>query len=110
MDTGDVEETLKLALQKSNLDEVRVRHRPRRLSDTGPAYLSKELKQFLKHKNIEHIRSTPYHPMTQGKIERRHRSMKNVVKLQNDYAPSELEHSITEFVEYDNNQLYNSCG
>ena len=44
--------------------------------------------------------------MTQGKIERWHRSMKNVVKLQNYYSPSELEQSIVEFVEYYNNQRY----
>lgn len=42
----------------------------------------------------------------QGKIERWHRSMKNVVKLQNYYAPSELERAIAEWVEYYNNQRY----
>ena len=106
MASGDVEETLMMALQKSGLEEVRVRHRPRLLSDNGPAYLSKELKEFLKRKNIEHVRGAPYHPMTQGKIERWHRSMKNVVKLQNYYAPSELEKSIGEFVEYYNHERY----
>ena len=106
MSSGDVEETLKMALQKSGLEEVRVRHRPRLLSDNGPAYLSKELKEFLKRKNIEHVRGAPYHPMTQGKIERWHRSMKNVVKLQNYYSPSELEKSIGEFVEYYNHERY----
>jgi len=44
--------------------------------------------------------------MTQGKIERWHRSMKNVVKLQNYYSPSELEKSIGEFVEYYNHERY----
>ena len=44
--------------------------------------------------------------MTQGKIERYHRSMKNVVKLQNYYSPEELERELTHFVEYYNNQRY----
>ena len=44
--------------------------------------------------------------MTQGKIERWHRSMKNVVKLQNYDSPSELEKSIGEFVEYYNHERY----
>jgi len=62
MATTDVEDTLNLALEKAGLTEVRVRHRPRLLSDNGPAYVSKELKLFLKRKDTEHIRGAPYHP------------------------------------------------
>jgi putative transposase len=96
-------------LKKAGLEEVCVRHRPRLLSDNGPAYLSKDLAAFLKIKDIEHIRGAPYHPMTQGKIERWHRTMKNVVKLQNYYSPSELEQAIAEFVAYYNNQRYHEA-
>ena len=39
----------------------------------------------------------PYHPMTQGKIERYHRSMKNRILLENYYLPGQLEHSVEEF-------------
>jgi hypothetical protein len=39
---------------------------------------------------MAHTRGAPYHPQTQGKIERYHRTMKNVVKLQHDYFPWEL--------------------
>jgi len=106
MGEKDVEETLEQALKKTGLEKARVRHRPRLLSDNGPAYLSKDLKKYLKRKNIDHIRGRPYHPQTQGKIERWHRSLKNVVKLQNYYSPSELEQAIGEFVEYYNNQRY----
>jgi len=70
---------------------------------------SKELKKFLKRNDIEHIRGAPYHPMTQGKTERWHRSMKNVVKLQNYYSPGELEQSSADFVEYYNNQRYHEA-
>jgi putative transposase len=44
--------------------------------------------------------------MTQGKIERYHRSMKNVVKLQNYYYPWDLEQEIARFVEFYNHQRY----
>ena len=47
--------------------------------------------------------------MTQGKIERWHRSMKNVVKLQNYYCPSELESAIAEWVAYYNTQRYHEA-
>jgi transposase InsO family protein len=44
--------------------------------------------------------------MTQGKIERYHRSMKNVVKLQHYYTPWELDRELARFVEYYNNHRY----
>lgn len=106
MNANDVQDTLLLALDKTGLDHVLVEHRPRLLSDNGSCYLSKDLKLFLESKHIEHTRGAPYHPMTQGKIERYHRSMKNIVNLQNYFLPGELESQITSFVEYYNNQRY----
>ena len=46
------------------------------------------------------------HPQTKGKIERYHRSMKNVVKLENYYLPGYLEERLKEFVDYYNNHRY----
>ena len=106
MNAQDAEDTLKIALAKAEIDKVKVYHKPRLLSDNGPAYHSADLAQFLKERRIDHIHGAPYHPMTQGKIERWHRSMKNVIKLQNYYSPSELEQAIAEWAEYYNNQRY----
>jgi len=63
-----------------------------------------KLKSWLKDQDIEHIRGAPYHPMTQGKIERYHRSMKNVVKLEHYYYPWELESAIAEWVNHYNHE------
>ena len=52
---------------------------------------------------MTHTRGKPYHPMTQGKIERYHRTLKNTVKLENYYLPGELEREIARFVEHYNN-------
>jgi putative transposase len=106
MNASDVQDTLQIALAKTGLDHVLVEHRPRLLSDNGSCYLSKDLKLFLEGKHIEHTRGAPYHPMTQGKIERYHRSMKNIVNLQNYFLPGELESQIASFVNYYNNQRY----
>ena len=64
-----------LALQASGLDRVKLLHQPRLLSDNGPSYVSSELGDWLDDHGIRHIRGRPYHPMTQGKIERYHRSL-----------------------------------
>ena len=55
---------------------------------------------------MTHTRGAPYHPMTQGKIERYHRSMKNQVKLNNYYFPEELTAELERFVGYYNNHRY----
>ena len=106
MASSDVTETLDRALAVTGVDQIRVTHRPRLLSDNGPAYVSSELREYLHERGMGHTRGAPYHPQTQGKIERYHRSMKNVVKLQHYYFPGELEAAIGEFVAYYNNERY----
>lgn len=104
MHATDVKDTLDLAIAQTGVTQVQVRHRPRLLSDNGPCYLAGELREYLDRQGIEHTRGAPFHPMTQGKIERYHRTMKNVLLLQNYYLPGELEREIERFVEYYNHQ------
>jgi transposase InsO family protein len=104
MAASDVTDTLKDALEATGLTEARVHHKPRLLSDNGPCYISKELREWLQDQGMKHTRGAPYHPMTQGKIERYHRSMKNVVKLEHYYFPWELENAIAEWVAHYNHE------
>jgi len=106
MGAEDVKDLLEEAVNRTGVQGVAVRHRPRLLSDNGPCYLSKELAAYLEEKGMTHTRGKPFHPMTQGKIERYHRSLKNEVLLQHYYMPGELEREIARFVEYYNNQRY----
>ena len=84
-------------------------HRLRLLSDNGPCYVSKALKEYLEQKAISHTRGKPYHPMTQGKIERYHRSMKNILLLENYYSPDELTDQLDLFIDYYNNDRYHEA-
>ncbi len=106
MGATDVTETLDQALAITGVDQIQIKHRPRLLSDNGPAYLSGELRDYLGERGMAHTRGAPYHPQTQGKIERYHRTMKNVVKLQHYYFPWELEAAVRDFVAYYNNGRY----
>jgi len=103
MGADDVKKTLDLALEKTGACQIKVRHRPRLLSDNGSCYISKSLGQYLEENGMCHTRGKPYHPMTQGKIERYHRTMKNVLCLENHYFPGGLEQEIARFVEHYNN-------
>jgi putative transposase len=102
----DVKDLLEEAIARTRVQDVVVKHRPRLLSDNGPCFVSQELAEYLEHKGMGHTRGAPYHPMTQGKIERYHRSMKNEILLQHYYLPDELEREITCFVEYYNHHRY----
>ncbi len=106
MGATDVMETLDLARAAAGVDRVPVVHRPRLLSDNGPCYISAPLATYLETHGLSHTRSAPYHPMTQGKIERYHRSLKNVVKLEQYYSPWEVERAIARFVEDYNHRRY----
>ena len=102
MSADDVKDTLDLAIKVSGVERVMLRHKPRLLSDNGACYVSSDLQIYLENKEISHTRGKPYHPMTQGKIERYHRTMKNIIRLQNYYLPWELEKEIDLFVSYYN--------
>lgn len=106
MKTSDVTDTLELALQASGCDQVTVRHKPRLLSDNGASYVSGELVDWLGNEGMDHVRGAPYHPQTQGKIERWHQTLKNRILLENYFLPGDLEASIGRFVEHYNHHRY----
>ena len=111
MAASDVTDTLELALEASGCNEVRVRHRPRLLSDNGHSYLAGDLAKWLDDRRIEHIRGATCHPQTQGQIERWHRTLKNRILLENHYLPGELEAQVEAFVEhYDHRRAHESLG
>jgi transposase InsO family protein/transposase-like protein len=104
MKVDDVKRTVDTAIVKAKLI---TKQPPRLLSDNGSCYISTELKSYLKDQHqMEQVHGRPNHPQTQGKIERYHRTMKNVVKLDNYYTPEELENALEKFVHTYNNERY----
>lgn len=111
MKAEDVTATLDLALSASGLDQAKVVHRPRLLSDNGSSYLSADLAKWLDGQDMDHVRGAPYHPMTQGKIERWHQTLKNRILLENYYLPGDLEAEIGAFVaDYNHRRYHESIG
>jgi hypothetical protein len=106
MRAKDVTDTIELALAASGCRRAVVRHKPRLLSDNGSCYISGDLADWLEENKMDHVRGAPFHPQTQGKIERWHQTMKNRVLLENYYLPGDLEQQIKAFVEYYNNHRY----
>jgi transposase InsO family protein len=109
MRSDDVTATLEQALKASGCDRAQVAHRPRLLSDNGPSYIAGDLADWLTDRGIGHIRGAPFHPQTQGKIERWHQTLKNRILLENYYLPGDLEAQIAAFVAHYNHLRYHEA-
>jgi transposase InsO family protein len=104
MQWTEVKRTVAAAVMKAELKNGQM---PKLLSDNGPGYIARELQQLLDDEyGMKQIHGKPIHPQTQGKIERYHRSMKAIVKLNHYYCPQKLEPAIAQFVESYNNRRY----
>ena len=103
METNDAKRVVGEAILESGIGKDQ---RPRLLTDNGSCYISGEFKKFIDEVDLGHVQGAPYHPQTQGKIERYHRTMKNVVKLENYFFPDDLRAALESFVHYYNNERY----
>ena len=81
MTAGSLIEVVQEAVEATGMTEVPLRDRTSLLSDNGPGYLSRVFSRYLWLLGIHHIVASPYHPQTNGKIERYHRTLKEQVKL-----------------------------
>jgi putative transposase len=87
------------AVEAVRVEEMKPEAKPVILSDNGPGFVSEVLAGYLTSVGIRHIFGKPYHPQTQGKVERWNRRAKEGICLVVYCSPSELERSIAEFVE-----------
>ena len=94
MKAEDVTATLEMALDASGLDKAKVLH------------VSDDLAKWMERHDMAHVRGAPYHPMTQGKIERWHQTLKNRILLENYYLPGDLQAQIEAFVADYNHRRY----
>jgi len=104
MTVGSLIDVVQKAVDLTGMTDVPVEDRTVLLSDNGPGYLSGQFSQYLKLVGIRHIIASPYHPQTNGKIERYHRTIKGEIKLVPYDMPGELREAIETFIEYYNYQ------
>ena len=72
-------EVVQDAVDLTGMTDVPLGDRTRLLSDNGPGYVSRAFGDYLRLVGIRHILASPYHPQTNGKIERYHQSIKREV-------------------------------
>ena len=91
------------------MTEVPLEDRPRPLSDDGPGYVSRALRDHLGLIGILRILAAPYHPQTDGKLERYHQSIKQDVNQVPYEVPGDLEVVTLGFVDYYNHRRYHKA-
>ncbi|NIS69445.1 MAG: DDE-type integrase/transposase/recombinase [Proteobacteria bacterium] len=106
MASGSLIDVVQKAVDLTGMTDVPVEDRTVLLSDNGPGYLSRQFGEYLRLVGIRHITASPYHPETNGKMERYHRTVKGEVGLLAYQMPSELKEAIGSFVDYYNYQRY----
>jgi transposase InsO family protein len=86
--------------------------RPRIISDNGPQFIARDFKEFIRLSGMTQVRTSPYYPQSNGKIERWHQTMKNESIRQK--VPLSLEDArriIGEFIEeYNERRLHSAIG
>jgi len=106
MTGGSLEDVVQQAVDFTGMTDVPVEDRTVLLSDNGAGYISQQFNQYLRLVGIRHITASPFHPQTNGKIERYHRTVKGEINQVPYDMPSELKEAIRTFIEYYNYRRY----
>ena len=106
MTSRSLEDVVQQAVDFTGMTDVPVEDRTVLLSDNGAGYISQQFNEYLRLVGIRHITASPFHPQTNGKIERYHRTVKGEINRVPYDMPSELKEAIRAFVEYYNYRRY----
>ena len=106
MTEADVE----IILQKAR--ELYPNAKPRIISDNGPQFIAKDLKEFIRMAGMTHVRTSPFYPQSNGKIERWHQSLKGeCIRPGTPLSLEDARRLVTQFIEHYNNvRLHSAIG
>jgi putative transposase len=109
MSANSLIEVVQEAIDATGMTDVPVEDRTQLLSDNGAGYISRAFRDYLHLVGIGHILAAPFHPQTNGKIERYQQSLKQEVNQLPYELPSQLELAIADFVDYYNYRRYHKA-
>lgn len=85
---------------------------PRIISDNGPQFVAKDFKEFIRISGMTHVKTSPYYPQSNGKLERYHKTIKSTcIRVRTPLSLNDAIRLVTEFVEqYNNRRLHSAIG
>jgi putative transposase len=106
MEEGAVETIIQRALEKFPGE------RPRIISDNGPQFIAKDFKEFIRICGMTHVRTSPYYPQSNGKIERFHRTIKgDCIRTETPLTLEDAQRIVARYVAYYNDvRLHSAIG
>lgn len=86
--------------------------RPRIISDNGPQFIAKDFKEFIRISGMTHVKTSPYYPQSNGKLERYHRTIKGTcIRVHSPLSVDEAIRLVTDFVDhYNTRRLHSAIG
>jgi putative transposase len=83
--------------------------KPRIVSGNGPQFIARDFKEFIRISGMTHVRTSPYYPQSNGKIERWHKSLKSeCIRPGTPLSLDDLLRLVQSYIEYYNNIRLNS--
>ena len=84
--------------------------KPRIISDNGPQFISKDFKEFIRISGMTHVKTSPYYPQSNGKLERYHKTIKSTcIRTQTPLSLKDAQRVVADFVVYYNDQRLHSA-
>jgi len=84
--------------------------RPRIISDNGPQFIAKDFKEFIRIPGMTHVRTSPFYPQSNGKIERWHKSLKGeCIRPGTPLSLDDARRLVQGYVDHYNNVRLNSA-
>lgn len=86
--------------------------KPRIISDNGPQFIAKDFKEFVRMCGMTHVRTAPYYPQSNGKIERWHKSLKSeCIRPKTPLSLEDARRIVDQFVRcYNDERLHSAIG
>ena len=85
---------------------------PRIISDNGQQFISKDFKEFIRISGMTHVKTSPYYPQSNGKLERYHKTIKSTcIRVNTPLSLSDAQRLVADFVaHYNNRRLHSAIG
>ena len=86
--------------------------KPRLISDNGPQFIARDFKHFIRITGMTHVRTSPYYPQSNGKLERWHRSLKSsTIRVESPRSLDEARSMVNAYVtHYNEVRLHSAIG